>query len=158
MGIAAKMLGGEGSLVDISIRDMFIFKFSPDFELADVQVFAKTKSTFGLPQGAGVASAQLLARYLDYFGAFDYTFTQSRNDNSTFSIGYVDYERKKGEKNMLRFTALTYTDGEFVKDKIDMQTKNTRMWIEPAKPGHVLLYEYSRKLKTLDMRLEQINF
>ncbi len=157
-GIAIAALGGKASLVKMVVKDMLVFEFSPEFDLTNIEVFKKGKSDFGLPPGAGLASSQLLGLYIKALGGFDYQFTQEAEDGSYFIIGYTDYLRVKGEKNKTYFGAISNADGEYSKDEIDLKTKGARTRVFKAKDGHVLIVDYIKKEKRLDMRIEKINF
>lgn len=153
---ALAVLGG--SLTQMVIEDMFIFEFTPDFKLNNVKVFDKGKSNFQLPRGSEYYSVQLLAAYIKSVGGFDYTFTQPDNSKNVFSVGYVDYEKKKGEKNEWVFGAITCADSEFSADKISLQTEASELQVFVAKPGYVMISEYFSKAKKMDLRLEKINY
>ncbi len=73
-------------------------------------------------------------------------------------MGYVDYEKRKGEKNGLVFGAITYADKEYATDKISLETEASSLRVMPAKSGFILITEYFRKSQKLDMRLEKINY
>ena len=157
-GIAGAILAGGTkrtgvSLVKIVVDDLFLFEFTPDFKLKDVKIFDKTKNNVELPAGTGFRSRQMLANTIKYYGAFDYYYTQRLDQGKSFTIGYLDYDKKNRS-----FGALTYFDGEFSQDKIKLGTDATRLWVLPAKPGYVLISEYYRKSKKLNIHLEKINF
>ena len=159
-GIAVAALGGAASTTKVVIQDMVVFHFTKDFNIAGVEMVEKSKSNFILPQGYDFMNIHLLSNVVKANGGFDYSFcSQNKRDEST-SIGYVDYERKKGARNEFVFGALTYYDGQFSKDKIPLGKPRDKDWIRvlPGKPGYVMLLEYSKKEKTLESRLERINF
>lgn len=156
LSAAGILLGG--GMTQMVIEDMFIFEFSSDFKLTNVKVFDKGKSNFQLPRGAEYYSVQLLASYIKSVGGFDYTFTQPDNNKNVFSVGYVDYEKKKGEKNEWIFGAITCADSEFSTDKISLQTEASELQVFVAKPGYVMISEYFSKAKKMDLRLEKINY
>lgn len=90
------------------------------------------------------------------WGVFDYEFTQTDNNHSRFSIGYSDYE-KTDEYKGNTFNAITYSDGKITRDKINLKSKSSWMRILPGKPGFVMVMEYFKKEKRMDLRLEKIN-
>lgn len=162
-GIAAKVLLGGGSnvaLVEIKVGDMIVLELNDNFECEKARIFEKTPSRIKLPEGVGLSSPHLLARYVLYLGGFDYSFTQGNDDNSIVSFGYVNYEKNEDKVGKtLEFTSITYAeDGVPTKDNIELKKKGGRIYLRPGKPGHIMLLEYTRKTKTLDMRLEQINY
>ena len=108
-----------------------------------------------LPAGAAYMSPQILSYIVLYFNGFDYLFTQSKDD--LFSVGYMDFEKRKGEKNGLVYGAVNYLDGELTTDKVDLATKADELRALPAKAGYVAVWEYYGKEKRMDIRLERVN-
>jgi hypothetical protein len=160
-GIASALILGANSgmaLAKMQIEDIYMFEFTPEFKLAGVKVFDKTKTNVELPQGYGTASTQKLARVLDMYGYFDYSFTQISSQNATFTVGYTDYQKDKGTKKEWIFGALTYVDNQFSQDKISLETESSALRVLPAKPGYVLISEYFKKEKKIDLRLEKVNY
>jgi Family of unknown function (DUF6770) len=157
MGIASAMLGGGQSLSKMVIENLYVFEFNPDFSLNDVQTFEKSKTNVSIP-GIPVNGAQKMALYINYIGGFDYEYTQKNHDNSILTIGYVDFEKRKGEKNKSIFGSITYADGEFTTDKIELETDATSLAVYPAKPGYVMISEYFKKSKKVTLRLEKFNY
>ena len=163
VGVALAVLGGSNSnvaLLKMVIDDMVIYEFSPEFELKNVRVIEKDKTDINLPQGMGIVNSQVLARYIESLGMFDYSFTQMRDEGENFTIVYIDYKRLKGEKDKFMLEALSYEGGEFVEDAIDLtpEKKSTSRTVFPGKPGYIVVSEYFRKDKTIVSRLEKINF
>ena len=159
-GIAGKALGGGTSTAKVVIQDMVIFHFTKEFDIAGVEMVEKSKSGFALPAGYGFVNIHMLSNIVKANGGFDYSFTSQNDKDESTSIGYMDYERKKGAKNELVFGAVTYYDGEFSRDKIPLGHPKDKDWVRvyPGKPGYVMLMEYSQKKKTLQSRLERLNF
>ena len=159
-GIAVAALGGTTSTTKVVIQDMIVFHFTKEFDISGVEIVEKSKSNFLLPQGYDFMNIHMLSTIVKANGGFDYSFTSKNDQDESTSIGYVDYERKKGAKNEFAFGAITYYDGEFNKDKIPLGRPTGKDWVRvlPGKPGYVMLLEYSKKEKKLETRLERINF
>jgi len=159
-GIAIAALGGRASVMKMVVMDLVIFDLNPDLSLNDVQIFEKEKQNIILPAGMGHQPPTLLSYYIRAYGAFDYSFTQLNEDNSSFFSTYASTEKKKGEKRKSYFGIISHTDGDedYVLDKIDLETDATRINVFPAKPGYILLTEYYKKKKKLESRLEKINY
>ena len=152
------------------INDLMLFKFSKDFTLESVDVFEKGKSDIGLPSDG--MKPQLLAYLARSMNAFDYSYTQIHEDHSAVTFTYLDYERRSGESNGYSFGAITYVDGEVATDKIKLDGgKNKWVRILSAVPGYVAIVEIEtvkekqkglklkkKKLHTLNMRLEKVNY
>ena len=160
-GIASKLLGGSSSSASLTAfvtLNMMVFEFNPDFTLASVKIFEKDKTKITLPNGTMAASARFQARYIDYLGLFDYVYTQVSPDGNEFTSSYVNYDREKGEKNKNVAGTIIYADGKYSEDKFPLEKGKTYYWVAPAKPGYLLISEYSKREKTLSLRLEKFNY
>ena len=140
---------------NMSIEDMYVFEFDNTFDLKNVSVFDKSRSSLTIPGITG--GARTTGLFLYYMGAFDYSFTQLSKDKSKFSIGFVDYDKTKGSKGWY-FGSINYADGKFKSDKIKYDTKATSQYVYPGKPGYVMISEYFKKEKKIEFRLEKLNF
>jgi len=162
MGIAAMALssGDTGSATKLAVENFYIFEFDKDFNLVDVEVVEKFKSSFSFPNAAySFLSPQIMAQVANTYGGFDYLFTQNYADRPMFMVGYLDYERRKKEKNMIVFGAATHDGEEYTTDKINLDTKKGEyIRVMQGKPGHILISEYIAKEKRMEFRLEKINF
>ena len=137
-----------------NIEDMYVFEFTNSFDLKNVSVFDKSRSSETF---YGVTMGRMLGLYLNHLEAYDYSFTQMSKDKSKFSIGYVDYDKTKGDKGWY-FGSINYSDNTFKKDKLRFDTKATWQYVYPGKPGYVMISEYFRKEKRLEFRMEKLNF
>ncbi len=71
-------------------------------------------------------------------------------------VGYTDYIRSSDYKG-LTFNSISYYNNNFTTDKINLKTASCSMRILPAKTGSVMILEYFKKDKRLDMHLEKVN-
>jgi hypothetical protein len=134
---------------------MLMLELNEKFELTNASIYEKNNNNFNL-RGADFANPHTLALIAKAFGAFDYSYTQMGKNRAGFVSGYTDYERSKDYKG-LTFNAISYYDGKITTDKINLKTNASSLRLMPAKPGSVLIMEYFRKDKRLDLRLEKIN-
>ncbi|MGB3606328.1 MAG: DUF6770 family protein [Psychroserpens sp.] len=153
---AMGMLSGN-NVTQLTITDAVVFEFDQNFELKNIKQIEKGKSR--APNLTDFGSPQLNAHALVSYGAFDYEFTQIDQDRDRFYSTFIDYERLKGEKNKLAFKAVMYSDGELSEDKIYLEQSKGRVKFRvlPAKLGHVMIFEFNKKEKTLDIHLEKLN-
>lgn len=163
LGIAANVLSGgyNAAMTKLQITDLIMLELSSSFDLRNAQIFEKNKNNFQLSNGysntgTDFLSPHSLALVAKYAGAFDYSYTQMGKNNASFVSAYTDYERSKGYKG-LTFHAISYYDGKITTDKINLKTEATRMAVFPAKPGSVMIVEYYKKARKLEMRMEKIN-
>lgn len=155
-GIAMAVLSrGQSPVTQLTITDALIFDFDADFNLQKVDLFEK--GTSRAPSVSDFGSPQLNAHALVNLGGFDYEYTQIDRENDRFYACFTDYERLKGEKNKMAFKTIIYDEGEFSQDKIYLDEKGKFVRILPAKIGNVVLLEYDRKAKELEIHMEKLN-
>jgi hypothetical protein len=160
VGIAMNVLNGgyTAAVTKLQITNMLLLELSKDFDLTNAQVYDKNRNSFSL-NGYGntdFVSPHTLALMAKAAGAFDYSYTQMGEDHSSFVSAYTDYEKSKEYKG-LTFHAISYYDGKLTTDKINLSSKATRMALLPAKIGSVVIMEYFRKDKRLEIRMEKVN-
>lgn len=142
--------------VKIKITDMMLIEFDDKFNITGNKVFRKNHNSVGVPFLTSIHSPHLLAMIARATGDFDYDFTTTDNNRTRFTVGYSDYIKEQGYKGMT-FNTISYADNKFSTDKITLSSDAAWMKILPAKTGSVLIMEYFKKQKKLDMRLEKIN-
>lgn len=141
----------------IVVTDMVLMEYDNAYKLVNATVYNKRHQDAGLPGGMSDYNSQhAIAYLLKVAGAFGYNFTTTNKDNSSFSFCYSDYEKTKEYKGST-FNSLHYTNGKFTTDKIQLSSKASFMRIFPAKQGYVGIYEYFKKEKKLEFRLEKMN-
>lgn len=155
---AINMLGGRvssGGNTEIKVTDMVILKFTPDFKIAGATIQKKNYNVIHT-ELADMNSQHLLALLIKQEGGFDYAFTMNDRDGTSFDVCYNDYERSK-EYHGMTFHSLRYDGNKFSSDKIELKTKASSERVLPGQPGFVMIYEYFRKEKRIDLHLEKLN-
>lgn len=140
----------------LTIKDAYIFKFDKQFKLIDIEIFEKGKSR--LQNIYDFGSPQLNAFQIKAMGGFDYIYSQMDKENDRFYANFIDYDRE-GDDNRRKFVlkSIVYDEGELSEDKIPLKKPSKRFRILPGKLGHILLLEYDKKKKVVDLHLEKIN-
>jgi hypothetical protein len=155
--LSAMAGGGRGaSTAKMKITDMVVLQLNDKFKLEKATVYDKYNNNVELPSGAEFMTPHTLALLLKTYGSFDYSFTQMGRHKSSFMSGYTDFEKGKDYRG-LTFNSISYNDGQVTTDKINLKTKASRLRVLPAKPGSVVLIEYFKKEKRLDLRMEKLN-
>jgi hypothetical protein len=156
-GASGATMGGYGwSNTKLKITNLMTLELSPNFDLINAKVYAKNSNSFSLGTGSDFVSPHTLALAAKSYGAFDYAFTQLGQDKASFVSGYTDYQREKNYTGSV-FNSISYNDGKITNDRINLKTEASSIRLMPAKPGFVLLVEYFKKAKRLDMHMEKIN-
>ena len=156
-GIAMSVLTRSyaSNVTKLVITDMLFMELTDKFELLNAKIYEKNNNTYSLP-GTDFLNPHTLALVARSQGAFDYTFTQLGENRESFVSGYTDWEKSKNYKGLV-FHSISYYDGKVTNDQINLKTDASNLRIMPAKPGSVLLIEYFKKAKKLEMRMEKIN-
>jgi hypothetical protein len=156
-GIAMSVLtqSYNSNVTKLVVTDMLMLELNEKFELTNASIYEKNNNNFNL-NGADFANPHTLALVAKAFGAFDYAYTQMGKNKASFVSSYTDYERSKDYKG-LTFNSISYYNGKLTTDKINLKTSASNLHLLPAKPGFVLIMEYFKKDKRLDLRLEKIN-
>jgi len=157
VGSAFALLGSRGGgFTKIVITDLVVLEFDKINKLTNATTYKKMQSTALAGAMSDQVSQHFLAMMLKYNGSFDYAFTTSNKDNSIFSFCYTDWEKTDDYRGGT-FNAVKYNNGKFTTDKIQLNSKASFMRIFPAKQGYVTIYEYFKKAKKIEFRLEKMN-
>jgi hypothetical protein len=163
-GMADKMLNARNSTASsfsLWVDNMVVAKLNSDLELTGVEVYDKAKSEVIMPAGAAYWSPTLMAHYVRQYDGFDYAFTITDPDKDRYFASYVDFDRKKGdsgEKIGSYVGTIVYDGGTTTLDKLPIKSSSSNYRVLPGKPGNVVLLEYFRKEKRMEMRLEKVNY
>jgi hypothetical protein len=153
------MLGGGGrtsvGVTKIVVTDMVMMEFNSQFKITNATVYDKTNNNAVISEMSDYNSQHMIAMYLKMSGSFDYEFTTGDDDNSNFSVCYDDWERSSEYKGET-FNTIHYDGSKFTTDKIELKSKASRLKVFPAKAGSVMILEYYKKDKRIDLRLEKL--
>ncbi len=162
-GVAAGVLGAMGgggsniSMMKLKITDMIMLQFDEQFDIKNAKIYEKNSNSVEMPAGGSYLTPHTMALIAKSYKAFDYDFTQTDKDHTHFSVGYSDYVKDDDYKGRT-FNTISYADAKVTTDKINLASnKSTWMRLFPAKPGFVMIMEYFKKTKMIDIRLEKLN-
>ncbi len=160
LGIAAGILsqGSSGfSMTKLKITDILMMQFDEQFNLSSAKIYEKNSNSVELPAGSMYQTPHTIALLAKAYKAFDYDFTQTDKNHTRFSVGYTDYVKDDDYKGRT-FNTISYADGKISTDKVNLaRNKSTWTRLMAAKPGFVMIMEYFKKDKKLDIRLEKLN-
>ena len=161
LGIASAILTrgrGGASMTKAKITDMMILTFDQEFNIKGAKVYEKNSNNLELPSGYDFMSTPILGKLLKYyFGGFDYAYTQVNNDFTSFSVYYSDFVKEKGSYKGGTFNSITYADGKFTIDRINTKSDAKFSAVYPSQQGQVLIMDYYKKDKRLEMHIEKMN-
>lgn len=162
IGVASNVLAGlaggrsNASVTQLTIKDVYIFKFDKEFNLIDVKIFKK--GTSRIQNLVDYGSPQFSAFIIKQMGGFDFAYAQIDEKRDRFYANFIDYERgEKGVKGTLVFKTIIQDEGALSEDKVVLPKKWRHFRVFPAKVGYVLLLEYNKKEKKTQLHLEKLN-
>lgn len=160
LGIAANILGGgrsDISVAKMNVTDMILIKFDANFKLKDATIYQKNTNKFEMQNGMEFVSTPLIGKMIKYqWGGFDYKYSQTNKTGTTFNICYEDYVKGKGYKGST-FNSISYNNGKITTDKINTKSDASRSSVLQGPLGQVLILEYYRKTKILELHFEKLN-
>jgi hypothetical protein len=162
LGVASQVLSqgnGGASMVKIDLYNMVVIEFDEALKVKNVQVVEKDKTPVELPAGFEMLSTGMIGFMMKTWGWFDYSYTTVSKDSKTFTAGYINFDRSKGEDgNNYLVGNIAYTkEGKVATDTYKLTDKPTGFRVFPAKPGYIAIFEYYKKKKTADFRLEKMD-
>lgn len=137
------------------VTDLVIMELDDQYKVSNATVYEKNNRTVDATSVSDFNSQHQIAILVKAMGGFDYEFTTGEADNSTFTVCYSTYERSSEYKGQT-FNAIRYNGSKFNTDKIELKSKASRLKVFPSKPGSVMIMEYFKKEKRLDLRLEKL--
>lgn len=150
--VASSILS-QGTTSVYKIDDLVIIQMDEKFEFVNSEIVDKTKTSYDLG-GIGMFGLQGVGMLAKQQGSLDYQNFQEIENG--FQILYLDYRKKKD--NGLALGAVTNQNLEYIYDKIDISKNNIETLVLQGKPGYVCLIDYNKNQKSLDLRLEKINY
>jgi hypothetical protein len=161
LSVLAAAAGGyyaqpSSGMTQMNVYNIVIMQFNASHDIEKVHIFEKNKTTVQLPTGAMYVSPKSLTYMVKAAGGFDFQFSQVLPDKNTFACVFTDFEQRQSRGVM---GTVAYTpEKTFAEDKIYINRRTANFTVWRAKPGYVLILEYLKKEKKLDMRLEKINY
>jgi hypothetical protein len=159
LGIAATVLTRRStvSTLKIKVTDIMLLKFDKDFNVREAKIYDKNSSSIELDGGSEFVSTPLIGKMVKYYyDGFDYAYTQTNKDVSSFTVCYSNYVKGKDYKGAT-FNSISYNEGRITTDHINTKSNTSRCVVLPGKQGQVLMLEYYKKDKRLDAHFEKLN-
>ncbi len=166
-GIALNVLAAatgsysSAGVTKMVIGDLIVFRFDPEFNVQSVDFIEKGKRDFLLPAGYDFSNIHLVSEYINDVGGFGYLYLSQLGFEKIPMVAYVDWQRSEAslQKNW-NFSVSIFEEGQIKKDYVEFRPpgQNVIRRVLPGKPGHILVYDYSKTNKSLDIHLEKINY
>lgn len=134
------------------ILDLYMVELDQEFKIESFLKVEKFKNKINKIEAYG--------NYLSSNGYFDYLSSQKIKGND-YAYFYQDNEKETGLFTRLKTNnwvlgIVTYSDGQFNQQKINLKTGEGKIYPMKAKNGYILLKEITDK--ETELRLEKINY
>lgn len=135
------------------ILDLFVIEVDANLQITYFKKVEKNKTVLKGVKATG--------SYLKGMGAFDYLYSQKLDNDGNLVFFYANNE-KEGSRRAKRknpewvLGIITYVDGEFNYDKLQLSSKDSQIIPGKAKNGYIRLLEIEEK--EIELRLEKINY
>ncbi|WP_026977474.1 DUF6770 family protein [Flavobacterium tegetincola] len=133
--------------------DLYAVEFDTNFKILKFLKIEKSMNKWSRINANG--------SFLKKNGYFDYDYSDKISDD-TYAFIYTDNEKLNSIYVSLKpnwvMGIVTFTDGVFSTQKINLSSKDVEISTERAKKGYILLRETNTKDKTTEIRLEKINY
>ncbi|MFM9910736.1 MAG: DUF6770 family protein [Chitinophagaceae bacterium] len=157
IGEGYKKVSSRLSIPKMKVTDLLLLKFDSEFNVTEANIYKKNGNTVEIASGLAFMSTPFLGKLLKWgYGAFDYAYTQTNKDGSSFTVCYSDSTTSKDYKGNT-FNSISYNDGIITTDKIQIKSSGSRSAILPASQGQVLIMEYFEKEKRMELHFEKLN-
>jgi hypothetical protein len=135
----------------IKTNNIYFLEFSKNLDLTQVFEIEKFRNKF-----PGVSDH---SNNIKKYGLFDFMDYQNMGDDE-FLFYYSDNEKNtKNRKKSTIFGIVSYSNGKFSKQSLNLKTEISSINAFSAKKGYILLSEnFDEKDKPTELRLEKINY
>lgn len=149
----AYAIGNDIVVIYIQLLKKNLMEFDPQMKIKYFQKIEKIPN---------ISKYDLSGQQLYYRRDFDYYYSQKLDEDGNYVILYANNEKEGGRIKRKKdptwvLGIVTYVDGEFEFNKLQLTTTDGMIVPIKAKNGSILLQEYSEK-NGLEMRLERINY
>ncbi len=135
----------------VTTNNMYFFELTSDFKIGEVLAVEKFRNKF-----SGTAA---VASDIKRYGAFDFMNYQTMGDDEYLFYLNDNEKNSKNRKKSTLYGVVSYADGKFKRQTLDLKTEDSRIWPMNAKKGYLLLFErFDDKKKSPELRLEKINY
>lgn len=146
------------AMSNLLVREILVVEMDEDLKPVKSHEFKKEQRRIYLPEGFSYVGPYMLAQTVRVLGGFDFEFANQTKNGMGMYVVYTSNNGERGKKFRNTITAQVYEDGKFTKDEIVIERDVDYYSCLPAQPGYVLMTDYIKKTKTLESRLEKLNY
>jgi hypothetical protein len=134
----------------ITTNNLYFFEFDDKLGLRDMLEVSKFRNKFS---GASITSGTIQAR-----GYFDFIDYQNLGDDEYLFFFNDNEKNAKNRKKNTLYGIVSYSDGKFKRQTLDLKTEKSTIKAYNAKKGYIMLIESFDANKPAEFRLEKINY
>lgn len=135
----------------ITTNNMYFFELTSNFTFNQVFEVSKFRNKFP----STLAHSNNIKKY----GLFDFTDYQELGDDEYLFYLNDNEKKSKNRKKSLLYGIVSYSDGKFKRQTLDLKTETSSIYAMNAKKGYLVLIEnFDEKNKPTEIRLEKINY
>lgn len=152
-GNSILILEGYKKASTSELLDLFIIELDVNFKVKYFKKIEKTKTVW--------KKFKAHPEYLKFNNLYDYLYHQKLDNDGNLVFFYVNKEKQNSEttkkkKSEWVLGIITYVDGTFNFDKLQLTSEDSKIIPGKAKNGYIQLIEV--KDDNIDVRLERINY
>lgn len=148
--------GFSGGGVESTIKDLFVFELDANLRVKYLNKIEKTPYTLKIPSNWLFTVKEN--------NLHDYGYSQKLDEDGNYVFFYLNnlYNEKNISKSRKIKNAewilgiISYVDGKFTYDKIDLNRERSKIYPRKAKNGYIQLFEIEGD--DVEVRLERINY
>jgi hypothetical protein len=135
----------------VTVNNMYFIELTPDFAIGQVMEVDKYKNKFP----GTVAHSSNIKKY----GLFDFTDYQNLGDDDYLFFLNDNEKGSRNRKKSSLYGIVSYTDGKFTRQTLNLKTENSIIHPFNAKKGYLVMFEnFDDPKKPTELRLEKINY
>ncbi len=144
----------------VTAKDGLVLHLDPAFALTDITVLEKGRTVdsrgilLTLKGGVNLGKKGSVAALGAVRGIFDHAYTHQTPAGVTSVYFSGNSEKRKEGKYSVHVASLL--DGEVTRDKLEMSASSDEVRVYPAKDGYVMVVEYDKDTRSLDIHMERL--
>lgn len=135
----------------ITSNNIYFLELTKDFSLNQVLEINKFRNKY--------PGTTAHSRNIKKYGLFDFMDYQNMGDDELLFYFSDNEKNSKNRKNSTLFGIVSYSEGKFNKQSLNLKTEVSSITAFPAKKGYIMLIENFDEInKSTELRLEKINY
>lgn len=149
--------------IKVYTNNIIVVKLNDQFQIDSIFNYKKNKTSYTLPSplSYGFSNDEYgITELMSYYQLFDFQFSTSNLESDNFNSVFVNFDKMNWQNTGSNYTihnvSLDESD-KLIDYSIELNTKPNFFSVLPAKPGYIAIYEYFKKDKSANLRLEKLD-